>query len=89
MANIGVAVPLPTDTAAQEKLMQDLGVYELTVVLPIDPTKQTASLPPYIVTPCRWADHFFNDLGGMKPHIKVYDFGNGKRTLSARVTSAN
>ena len=89
MANIGVAVPLPTDTAAQEKLMQDLGVYELTVVLPIDPTKQTASLPPYIVTPCRWADHFFNDLGGMKPHIKAYDFGNGKRTLSARVTIVN
>ncbi|KAL1717689.1 kinase-like domain-containing protein [Schizophyllum commune] len=78
MANIGVTVPMPTDAQAQEKLMQDLGEYELTVVLPIDPTKQTASLPPYIVTPCRWADHFFNDLGRMKPHIKVYDFGNDK-----------
>ncbi|KAL1698640.1 kinase-like domain-containing protein [Schizophyllum commune] len=79
MANIGVTVPLPTDAQSQEKLMQDLGEYELTVVLPIDPTKQTASLPPYIVTPCRWADHFFNDLAEMKPQIKVYDFGNAYR----------
>ncbi|KAL1717694.1 kinase-like domain-containing protein [Schizophyllum commune] len=82
MANIGVAVPLSTDAQAQEQLMQDLGEYELTVVLPIDPTKQTASLPPYIVTPCRWADHSFNNLGGMKPHIKVYDFGNAYRVGS-------
>ncbi|KAI5886645.1 kinase-like protein [Schizophyllum commune H4-8] len=79
MANIGVTVPLPTDVQAQEKLMQDLGEYELTIVLPIDPAKQTASLPPYIVTPCRWADYFFNDLGEMKPQIKVYDFGNAYR----------
>ncbi|KAI5827058.1 kinase-like protein [Schizophyllum commune Tattone D] len=79
MANIGVTIPLPTDAQAQEKLMQDLGEYELTLVLPIDPTKQTASLPPYIVTPCRWADHHFNDLGGMEPQIKVYDFGNAYR----------
>ncbi|KAL1669874.1 kinase-like domain-containing protein [Schizophyllum commune] len=76
MANIGVTVMMPTDAQAQEKLMQDLGEYELTVVLPIDPAKQTASLPPYIVTPCRWADYFFRNLGEMKPQIKVYDFGN-------------
>ena len=71
------------------ELMQDLGVYELTVVLPIDPTKQTASLPPYIVTPCRWADHFFNDLGEMKPQIKVYDFGNGQCILVRSVITAD
>ncbi|KAL1757718.1 kinase-like domain-containing protein [Schizophyllum commune] len=76
MANIGATVALPTDVAAQEQLMQDLGEYGLTVVLPINPARQTASLPPYIVTPCQWGDYFFKYLEGVTPQIKVYDFGN-------------
>ena len=58
--------------------MQELGDPDLTVILTVDPAKQTSSLPPYIVTPCDLAEFYLRTAGDADPQTKVFDFGNGE-----------
>ncbi|KAL1676814.1 kinase-like domain-containing protein [Schizophyllum commune] len=75
IGNVGVAVPQLAEQS-QEDIMQELGDPDLTVILTVDPAKQTTSLPPYIVTQCDLAKFYLRTVGDDGPQTKIFDFGN-------------
>ncbi|KAL1698642.1 kinase-like domain-containing protein [Schizophyllum commune] len=75
LGNVGAAIP-QLSTLSQEEIMQELGDPDVTVILTVDPAKQTTSLPPYIVTPCDLAEFYLKTTGDDDPQIKIFDFGN-------------
>ncbi|KAL1717696.1 kinase-like domain-containing protein [Schizophyllum commune] len=75
LGNDGVANP-QISALSQEEIMQELGDPDLTVILTVDPAKQTTSLPPYIVAPCDPAEFYLRTAGDADPQTKVFDFGN-------------
>ena len=58
--------------------MQELGDPDVTVILTVDPAKQSPSLPPYIVTPCDLAELYLRTSGDDNPQVQVFDLGNGE-----------
>lgn len=63
----------------EDDVLQDLSPYDLTVVLPRDPSAQTPSLPPYVVAPCDLAKYWARIRSpDSLPDVKILDFGNGR-----------
>ncbi|KAI0630627.1 kinase-like protein [Trametes polyzona] len=78
LGNLGCAFP-ELNHQSEDHGLQDLSPYEITIVLPSDPSKQTSSLPPYVVAPY--------DLGKdarrlrseeALPEVKIIDFGSAR-----------
>ncbi|KAI5827060.1 kinase-like protein [Schizophyllum commune Tattone D] len=85
LGNAGVAVRQLSKQSPSD-IMEELGDYDLTVVLTVDPAKQTPSLPPYIVAPCDLADYYMKTAGDDAPLTKIFDFGNAVRAGIMRPT---
>ncbi|KAI0369095.1 kinase-like protein [Pilatotrama ljubarskyi] len=78
LGNLGCAMP---ELVSQEEddVIQDLSPYDLTIVLPRDPSAQTSSLPPYVVPPCdlgRYWERIHSP--DTLPDVKILDFGNAR-----------
>jgi hypothetical protein len=92
IGNLGCTLPGLSERSVRD-VLEHFSEPECTVVLPINPGKQTASLPPYLVTAMSMADYMVNadpPLPGIGvPSLKILDFGSGTSMLmifSAEIT---
>ncbi|TFK69247.1 kinase-like protein [Pluteus cervinus] len=70
LGNVGVAIPKLIDEDPNE-IMQDLGAYNARLY----PSKQTSSLPPYVVSPCELPTFYKQLANSNLPQTKLFDFG--------------
>ncbi|TFK68449.1 kinase-like protein [Pluteus cervinus] len=75
LGNVGVAIPKLAEEDPDE-IMQYLGAYDLTIVLTSSATKQTSSLPPYVVSPCNLTSFYKKLANSDLPQTKLFDFGS-------------
>jgi len=58
--------------------MQDLGSYDVTIIVPKSAANQTPSLPAYVLAPSDLARYYDRIAGKDPPHIKIFDVGSGE-----------
>ncbi|KAI0351374.1 kinase-like protein [Trametes cingulata] len=83
LGNLACAMP---ELASQDEddVMQDLTPYDLTIVLPREPSDQTPSLPPYVVGPCELGKYWESIRSpDSPPEVKILDFGNAREAHEA------
>jgi serine/threonine-protein kinase SRPK3 len=74
------------DERSEIDLLEHFGDPECTVVLPVNPADQSASLPSYLVTAISMADYMVKSRPPLAsaeflPSLKILDFGNGTPLL--------
>lgn len=62
--------------------MQDVGLHEMIIVLPISGAHQTLSLPAYVLLSCNLANYYGEIAGNDLPQMKILDFGRGEPYFS-------
>ncbi|KAI9061342.1 kinase-like protein [Trametes sanguinea] len=76
--NMGVAFP---ELACEDEgdVLQELSPYDITMVLPVDPAQQTASLPRFMLNHCDLGPLWRNICKTASgPDVKIFDFGSAR-----------
>jgi serine/threonine-protein kinase SRPK3 len=64
--------------------MQDLGSYDVTIIVPKSAANQTPSLPAYVLAPSDLVRYYNRIAGKDLPHVKIFDFGSGELLFANR-----
>ena len=69
--------------------MQDLGPYNITIIVPKSAINQTPSLPAYVLAPSDLARYYDRIAGKDLPQTKLFDFGSGEPVFPHRDSILN
>ncbi|RDX57043.1 kinase-like protein [Lentinus brumalis] len=86
IGNVGCTMPPSFASAPLWEAMRAMYRYEVMMVLPVDPTQSSATLPAYLLSPCAlsncYRDHVDKDPGWC-PEARIFDLGNARQTADA------
>jgi serine/threonine-protein kinase SRPK3 len=85
IGNVGFAIPQTAEQDAHT-IMQDLGSYDVTIIVPKSAANQTPSLPAYVLAPSDLVRYYNRIAGKDLPHVKIFDFGSGESLLPTETT---
>ena len=83
IGNVGFAIPQIAGQDAHD-IMQYLGPYDITIIVPKSAANQTPSLPAYVLAPSNLVRYYNRIAGKDLPQIKIFDFGTGELLFSTQ-----